>query len=489
MTKNFEKNTLLWHDYETFGTNPMLDGVAQFAAIRTDEDLNIIGKPINILCRPLMDRLPHPEACMITGISPLDNLEKGKNEASFFEEINKEIGKKGTCGVGYNNINFDDEVTRNGFYRNFIDPYRREWADGCSRWDLLNVLRMVDAVAPNTFVVPTDPETGNKIFKLDRLSPANNIEHENAHDALADVEATIKLAKIVKDKEPELFKQLYEQRKKANINDFVKEFSAYIIADSYFGAEQSFIEVIYPIYKNNNDVHCIKLTKNIEDILKYSPEELKEKLFKKKEDMLENEGRLPIHTFKINQCPVILQAKALNKETSQRLGISGEQLRNNIEFIKNNKNEFYQKIKGMFSLPNEYPEKDPDVDTQIYGGFFEKDDVNIRFKEIKSTPSAELLDYLRNGMKSKIFADKRTPEMLFRYVCRNFEDALDPKAYKKWNEHCLNRINEGKYSLTFEQYEKNIEELRIVYADNQEKIKILNDLIKFSNIVKEQITN
>ena len=38
-------NTILWHDYETSGTDPRRDRPLQFAAIRTDEDLNPIGEP------------------------------------------------------------------------------------------------------------------------------------------------------------------------------------------------------------------------------------------------------------------------------------------------------------------------------------------------------------------------------------------------------------------------------------------------------------
>jgi exodeoxyribonuclease-1 len=35
----------LFHDYETFGTSPSLDRPAQFAAIRTDAELNISASP------------------------------------------------------------------------------------------------------------------------------------------------------------------------------------------------------------------------------------------------------------------------------------------------------------------------------------------------------------------------------------------------------------------------------------------------------------
>ncbi|MFT6254337.1 MAG: exodeoxyribonuclease-1, partial [Granulosicoccus sp.] len=70
-------NTLYWHDYETWGASPSQDKPSQFAGIRTDEDLNIIGEPLVIYCRPSSDCLPHPEACLLTGITPQKALAEG----------------------------------------------------------------------------------------------------------------------------------------------------------------------------------------------------------------------------------------------------------------------------------------------------------------------------------------------------------------------------------------------------------------------------
>jgi exodeoxyribonuclease-1 len=126
--------TLLWHDYETWGANPRRDRPAQFAALRTNLDLEIIGDPIELFCQPSHDFIPHPEAVLITNITPQRAMRDGIPEAEFFQCINAEFSKTGTCGVGYNSIRFDDEVTRFGFYRNFIDPYAREWQIGNSRW-------------------------------------------------------------------------------------------------------------------------------------------------------------------------------------------------------------------------------------------------------------------------------------------------------------------------------------------------------------------
>ncbi|MDO4232315.1 MAG: exonuclease domain-containing protein, partial [Lautropia sp.] len=126
-------HSFFWHDYETFGAVPRRDRPAQFAGIRTDADLNEIGEPVMIYCQPQPDYLPNPEACLLTGILPQTCLEQGLPEHQFAERILAELGQSGTIGVGYNSIRFDDEVTRHLFWRNLLDPYGREWRNGCSR--------------------------------------------------------------------------------------------------------------------------------------------------------------------------------------------------------------------------------------------------------------------------------------------------------------------------------------------------------------------
>ena len=94
------KFTYYWHDYETFGADPRGDRPVQFAGIRTDLDLNPVGDPLMVYCRPSMDYLPQPVACMVTGITPQEALEKGVAEVTFIQQIMEERAKPGTCGVG-----------------------------------------------------------------------------------------------------------------------------------------------------------------------------------------------------------------------------------------------------------------------------------------------------------------------------------------------------------------------------------------------------
>ena len=211
-------NTLYWHDYETFGVNPRWDRPAQFAGIRTDEDLNEIGEPMELFCKPVRDILPDPVSCLITGITPQIAEAKGIFEPEFIARINAEFSVPGTCGVGYNSLRFDDEVTRHTLYRNFYDPYVREWRDGNSRWDIIDLSRMTYALRPAGIEWPRH-EDGRVSFKLEQLAAANGLGHESAHDALSDVRATIEWARLLKEKQPRLFGWLYKLRDKRQADD------------------------------------------------------------------------------------------------------------------------------------------------------------------------------------------------------------------------------------------------------------------------------
>ena len=170
--------TLYWHDYETWGTSPASDWPAQFAGVRTDLNLEIIDdNPLNILCKPPMDCLPSADACLVTGITPQLAAQQGVAEHKFFAAIHQQLSQPGTCTAGYNNIRFDDEFTRYGLYRNFYDPYAREWQHGNSRWDIIDMVRLCYATRPDGISWPTGDE-GKVSFRLELLAKENQLLHE-----------------------------------------------------------------------------------------------------------------------------------------------------------------------------------------------------------------------------------------------------------------------------------------------------------------------
>jgi exodeoxyribonuclease-1 len=205
--------TFFWHDYETFGADSRRDRPVQFAGIRTSMELEIVGEPVMFFGQPPRDALPHPEACLITGITPQQAEREGVIEAEFAARVHEQLAEPGTCGVGYNSLRFDDEVTRQLLYRNFFDPYGREWENGNSRWDLIDLVRMCEALRPEGIHWPTRDD-GSPSFKLEHLAQANGLQQERAHDALSDVHALIDLARLLRVRQPRLWDWHFALRRK-----------------------------------------------------------------------------------------------------------------------------------------------------------------------------------------------------------------------------------------------------------------------------------
>ena len=275
--------TLYWHDYETWGADPSRDWPAQFAGLRTDQDLQVIGKPLSLFCYPADDFLPQPEACLVTGITPQRARADGVIEAEFFRQIHAELACPGSCGVGYNSIRFDDEVTRFGFYRNFFDPYAREWQNGNSRWDIIDMVRLTHALRPDGIEWPKH-EDGTTSFRLEQLTQANGISHAGAHDALADVYATIELAKLIKSRQPRLFDYLFQMRDKRRVAKLLdlQAMQPVLHLSSMYPARRGCIAMVVPVARhpvNSNGIIVFDLAQDPAPLLRLSVAEISRRLF------------------------------------------------------------------------------------------------------------------------------------------------------------------------------------------------------------------
>lgn len=431
--------SIFWYDFETFGANPVWDRPSQFAGIRTDHDLNIIDEPVNIYCRQADDYLPHPIACLITGISPQTCQQKGMSEAKFIEQINDIFSVPDTCAAGYNSIRFDDEVTRNTLYRNFHDPYQREWQNGNSRWDILDMMRCAYALRPEGITWPKG-EDGKVSFKLENLAAANGIVHENAHDALSDVYATIGLAKLVKDKQPKLYEHLFNLRRKdavAPLLDTVNKRPVLHIS-GMLGVENGCAAVMVPLATdatNKNAVICYDLMADPSPLFSLTIEQIQQRLFTKKEDLAaQGLERLPLKSIHINKCPIVLPAKMVQPEIAEKWGFDGAKMREHLAMIKNaslNAQQLTQKLQAVMTREFDKPS---DPDAMLYsGGFFSHADKNAMAQIREAHPEA--LDDMGFG-----FQDRRLEEMLFRYRGRNYPETLQGDEREKWEEYRKQRL-------------------------------------------------
>ncbi|HEX7368235.1 MAG TPA: exodeoxyribonuclease I, partial [Candidatus Saccharimonadales bacterium] len=220
-------SSFFFYDLETTGIRSRECRIMQFAGQRADMDLNPVGEPFNILVKLTPDVLPDPGAVLLTGITPQKTLDEGITEAEFLKIFERDIATPDTVFVGYNNVRFDDDFMRCTLYRNFYDPYEWHWKDGRSRWDLLDLVRMTRALRPEGIQWPLSGD-GKPTNRLELLTKLNGLDHAQAHDALSDVLATIAVAKLIKGKQPQLFKKLLGLRGKKAVQAFLKENKTFV---------------------------------------------------------------------------------------------------------------------------------------------------------------------------------------------------------------------------------------------------------------------
>lgn len=469
--------SFFWYDFETTGVDPAKDRPMQFAGIRTDLDFNPIGEPIMLYCKLADDVLPHPDACLLTGITPQDAIREGLNEAEFMAVIEKELSEPGTCSLGYNTLRFDDEVVRHGFYRNFIDPYAREWQNGCSRWDIIDLVRMAFAMRPDGIKWPKK-EDGSYSLKLEDLTKANGIAHEQAHDALSDVHGTIAMAKLIREKQPKLYEYYFAMRDKGSLQDFVDpiRMKPFLHISGMFGQEKKFAAFVAPVAPhptNKNGVIVYDLMSDAQPLLDLSVDQIRERVFSSKEALGDVE-RLPLKVIHLNKCPAVAPATFLKDEAVvKRLGLSGDICRDNLAKLRQ-ESGLAAKLSQVFM--QEYDQIDKDPDLMLYsGGFFSRDD-KARMEEIRSTPR-EIL-----GELEMTFDDRRLPEMFTRYLARNYPDQLNSTQREEWEEHRRVKLlqKDGGGSLTMEEYFKRLNELAMDESLADSKRIMLQDLADYA---------
>jgi len=151
-------DSFYWYDLETSGTQPKWDRIVQFAGLRTDAQLNPVGDEYSTYVRLPDDVLPNPAAALVTGITPQLANQQGIREVDALERINALFSTPGTCVLGYNSLRFDDEFIRYGLYRNLYDPYTREWQNGNSRWDLIDLVRATGGLRRDGIEWPRDED-------------------------------------------------------------------------------------------------------------------------------------------------------------------------------------------------------------------------------------------------------------------------------------------------------------------------------------------
>lgn len=392
-----------------------------------------IGDPINVLVSLSEEVLPDPQAILVTGITPQKTREEGYSEAEFLQLLHKQVFVPGTITVGFNSVRFDDEFMRYTHYRNFHDPYEWSWQDGRSRWDILDVVRLMRALRPEGVEWPVDDE-GHATNRLELLSGKNGLQHEKAHDALSDVMALIGVAKLIKEKQPKLFDYLLKLRNKKEVANLVNldNPQPFVYTSGRYPKGTGHTTVAYPVAPGNTlgTVIVYDLRHDPTEWAQMSVAELRDLRFANYERrQMEGFVSLPAKELSYNKCPAVAPVGVLDEAAQTRIKIDLKLVGQNLAKLR--ASDLAEKLREVFARET-FPKTD-DVDAQLYDGFVNDKD-KPKMSAIRAASADDLADFHPE------FTDERLVGLLLRYKARNFQKSLSDEDRALWEEYRGERI-------------------------------------------------
>jgi len=462
-----------FYDLETTSFSARHGRIMQFAGQRTNEQLEPVGDPDNILVKITPDILPDPDAVMVTGITPQQTLADGITEAAFLDYFHTTIALPNTIFLGFNTIRFDDEFMRFTNYRNFYDAYEWQWQDGRSRWDLLDVVRMTRALRPEGIEWPVDAE-GKGVNRLELIASANKLLHEKAHDALSDVYATIAVAGLIRQKQPKLFEYLSKMRDKKEVEKLVSKPEPFVHTSGRYPSEFEKTAVVIKVASHptqNGSAYVYDLRNDPTPFKDMSPAELAALLRKYRFE--EGELRLPVKQLSFNKCPAIAPLAVLNEENKQRLQIDARVIQKNLELLLAME-DFGDKLEEAIRINEKARQAEliadvNDVDSQLYDGFFNGDD-KTKMRVVRAAGENGLADLHLD------FADNRLEKLLLLYKARQFPKSLSADEQAAWQSYREAVLLSGDQESRLSKYFRRISELANLSEITQDKLFLLEEL-------------
>ena len=447
----------VFYDTETTGTDTSFDQILQFAAIRTDDDLNELER-FEIRCRLLPHMIPAPRALLTTGVTPA--LLTDRSLPSHYQAICQIADKLESWSpanfVGYNSMEFDERLLRQAFYQN-LKPIYLTNAGRNRRVDILKLIDATIVFAPKSIVLPLSGN-GRITRRLDTIAPANGFNHENAHDALADVEATIYMARLVRTRNPLLWDGLLATSAKDSAIGVLQSNATLALVESRYG-RQTVIPVSWcgqnPMYAAQ--VGVFDLRNDPADFFGLTVEDLVATM------------RAPQSPFRIVQAnsnpilfPLAQAAIGTIKECPSSAVVASR-----AQAIARNRT-FQTKVGD--AIAGRYPEKTPSqfVEKRIYDGFPTTGDVRMAEVFHKSPWDA------RRPILDKM-TDERCRDLGLRLIGIEASEHLSPDDSARFNAWLRNRRVGPAPNQTFRTVDQAIAEctndLECASANEKEQLR------------------
>lgn len=393
----------VFYDTETSGSDPRFDQALQFAAVVTDENFNEL-EAVNLRCRLLPHIVPTPDALLVTRVNPNDIAAAPLSHYEFATQIHGKMSGWGPAiYMGQNIIRFDEEVMRQTFWQNLLEPYLTT-SRGSQRADLLNILQVATAIFPNCIATGVT-ENGNPSFKLDVIAPMNGFENHNAHDALGDVRASIYMARLVRERCPTVWDRMMANADPRKATTLIETNRMFFLV-THFGTPK-----IHQVTRcgaqpsNTKQVVSFDLANDPTPYLDMTAEQLAE--------VLESKDN-PFRRFRTNAMPAVFEPSAGFTPTVE---IDQALLIQRLDLIHGHPT-FRDNMSKALELRAEKFETSEHVEDQIYAGFPSWDDKN-RMQAFHRLP-----DWTARYAAQGQFQDKRLRNLALRLVFVNAPDVL-----------------------------------------------------------------
>ncbi|MEE2694089.1 MAG: exonuclease domain-containing protein [Pseudomonadota bacterium] len=388
----------VFYDTETTGISTAFSQILQFAAIKTDEELNEIDR-FQVRCRLLPHIVPSPGALLVTGITP--DVLTDESLPTHYEAIQeirqKLVGWSPAIFIGYNSIGFDEELLRQAFFQTLWPPYLTN-TNGNSRSDVMRIAHSVHMYRPNTLAIPLD-DRDRETFRLDKLAPVNGFEHKDAHEAMADVEATIHVAKLAKTMAPDIWMAMSDATNKNNVVKHVMREKHFSLSERYFGKMYSWL-VAYcgrnPDYDSQLAVFDLEF--DPADYISLSVEELIKTL-----------GKSPkaIRVLTANKLPIMMPT-GMAPENAKLKSVSEKERDRRADIVRSDR-KFQARVGQALSQRFSDKERSMHVELQIYDGFMSWEDQGF-LEEFHEAPPGKRLRIL------EMLSDPRLKELGHRLL-------------------------------------------------------------------------
>ena len=454
------------YDFETTGRSARFDQILQAGFIVYDENFKEINR-LNIRSRLNPDVVPSIYALRVNKL----RMSKVLSENLSFYEMALEVRKflsfyEKSFFIGFNSINFDEEFLRQLLWEHFFFPYLTN-TNGNSRGDVFNFVTMVHAF-DNKIVNVEKNDEGKLSFKLEGLARANNFDSSSSHEAIADVEVTMKLINLLKKGKKELFDVFKKNATSKNVEEDITKNNLFTLHSYIFSSHKVYLVkklIKHPSYRNQFIGFDMKYDTN--DIITMSEQELKDE-FKKKSYL---------RKIRLNKQPSILD-KSYALKFSPYSNFTKEEIEvkcKNLDdkFFLNNINNILLK-ESMDYLENQTQETMHEEDT-IYSQNLNYND-SLVMEKFHKEPWDKKWNFAEK------FKDQRLRFFAAKHIFRNYPEELPKKVFLHLHKKISERfISLDKQSfLTLPAAMEEADTLALELEEKQDNPDLLDQLTEYN---------